>query len=122
MLIVNYGGGVDSTAILIRFAKEGIIPDRIIFADVGEAEKPETYAYVAMFSKWLEARGMPAITLVERYGVGLADKPIVRKQATTTYNTLEEPAGRTRRCRRWPSGSRCTAARSTGRPRPSMAS
>ncbi len=89
MLIVNYGGGVDSTAILIRFAQERIIPDLIIFADVGEAEKPETYAYVDLFSNWLEANGLPRITCVKRYGTGSAGRPIVRKQATTTYDTLE---------------------------------
>ena len=43
-LIVSYGMGVDSTALLVGFAERGIRPDMVLFADVG-AEKPETYDY-----------------------------------------------------------------------------
>ena len=42
-LVVSYGGGMDSTAILVGFAAAGIVPDLIVFADTG-AERPETYA------------------------------------------------------------------------------
>ena len=41
-LVVAYGLGVDSTAMLVEFAHRGIRPDLILFADTG-GEKPETY-------------------------------------------------------------------------------
>jgi hypothetical protein len=64
-LVVNYGGGVDSTALLVEMARRGIVPDLILFADTG-SEKPETYEFVARFSDWLVSRGMPAVTVVRR--------------------------------------------------------
>ena len=64
-LIVNFGGGVDSTAILIQFVELGIRPDLVIFADTG-SEKPETIQHVADFSAWLEAHDFPAVTVVSR--------------------------------------------------------
>jgi 3'-phosphoadenosine 5'-phosphosulfate sulfotransferase (PAPS reductase)/FAD synthetase len=64
-LIANYGGGVDSTAMLIEFARRGIVPDAIMFADTG-SEKPETYAYVKDFADWLRGRGMGELTIVRR--------------------------------------------------------
>jgi len=62
-LAVSWGGGVDSTAILVEFARRGIRPDFITFADTG-AEKPETYEYIWLFSQWLIDHGMPAPTIV----------------------------------------------------------
>jgi hypothetical protein len=62
-LVVSYGVGVDSTALLVGLHKRGIRPDAILFADVG-AEKPETYAYLATIGAWLERVGFPALTTV----------------------------------------------------------
>ncbi len=64
-LIANYGGGVDSTAMLVEMWRRRIVPDVVIFADVG-SEKPETYEYIEMFSRWLSARGLPEVTVVRR--------------------------------------------------------
>ncbi|MCH8137297.1 MAG: phosphoadenosine phosphosulfate reductase family protein, partial [Proteobacteria bacterium] len=44
-LIVCYGAGVDSTAMLVALKREGTRPDLIIFSDTG-GEKPETYEYL----------------------------------------------------------------------------
>lgn len=64
-IIVNLGGGVDSTALLVAMVNQGIKPDLIIFADVGEnGERPETYAYIDFFSDWLVSKGFPAVTRV----------------------------------------------------------
>lgn len=62
--IVSYGGGTNSTAMLIECAKRGIQVDLILFADTG-GEKPHTYEYVNMFSAWLEKHGMPRIIWVK---------------------------------------------------------
>ncbi len=63
-LLVAYGGGINSTAMLVGMAERGIRPDAILFADTG-GERPETYAYVAAVSAWCEAQGFPAIVTVD---------------------------------------------------------
>jgi hypothetical protein len=50
--IVSFGGGVNSTAMLIGMILRGERPDAILFADTG-GEKPETYDFVATFRDWL---------------------------------------------------------------------
>lgn len=62
-VISSYGGGTNSTALLIECVKRGIRIDMILFADTG-AEKPHTYEYVEYFSKWLVSKGYPAIQTV----------------------------------------------------------
>lgn len=64
MNLVSYGGGTNSTALLIECMKRDIHVDLILFADTG-AERPHTYAYVEMFSKWLVEHGMPEIITVK---------------------------------------------------------
>lgn len=64
-VIVSYGGGKNSTALLILCQKLGIKVDLILFADTG-GEIPQTYEYIEMFSKWLVENGMPAVTVVKR--------------------------------------------------------
>jgi hypothetical protein len=59
-VIVCYGGGVDSTAMLIAMKRQGITPDLITFADVG-GEKPETYEMVATMSRWCVLNGFPPV-------------------------------------------------------------
>lgn len=62
-LVVSYGAGVDSTAMLIAMWRRGIRPDLILFADTG-AEKPETYAYLSVINAWLASVGYPLVTVV----------------------------------------------------------
>jgi|ETNvirnome_2_130_1030620.scaffolds.fasta_scaffold08995_2 hypothetical protein len=62
--ILNYGMGVDSTAMLIELVERGEAPDLIIFADTG-SEKPETYAYLPIIEGWLQDRGLE-LTIVRR--------------------------------------------------------
>lgn len=62
-VVVSYGVGVDSTAMLIAMHRRGIRPDLILFADTG-AEKPETYAFIPVMNAWLQSVGFPVITTV----------------------------------------------------------
>lgn len=62
-LVVAYGVGVDSTALLVAMWKRGIRPDLILFADPG-GEKPETYAYLPIINAWLASVGFPLVTIV----------------------------------------------------------
>lgn len=63
--IAAYGGGVNSTAMIVALTLQGIILDAILFSDTG-AEKPETYAFLKRFNKWLLAHGQAPITIISR--------------------------------------------------------
>lgn len=62
-ILVSYGGGTNSTAMLIELTARAENVSAILFADTG-GERPETYDFVAMFSEWLVAHGQPEITIV----------------------------------------------------------
>lgn len=62
-LIVCYGAGKDSTALLILLSYLGIRPDLIIFSDTG-AERDSTYKFIPMMNAWLRSVGFPEITVV----------------------------------------------------------
>ena len=61
--MVSYGGGANSTALLIGLHQHRIPVDLILFADTG-AEHPHTYAYLEVIDRWLKDHGMPPITRV----------------------------------------------------------
>ena len=63
MNILSYGGGVNSTAMLIGLYQRNIPIDLILFADTG-GEQPHTYEYLPVMDSWLLAHGMPKITVV----------------------------------------------------------
>ena len=75
-LVVAYGLGVNSTAMLVEFVRRGIRPDLILFADTG-GEKPETYAYLPVIQQYLEGMKFPPVVTV-RY-----------EPRTAPYRTLE---------------------------------
>jgi hypothetical protein len=62
-LVVNFGGGVNSTAMLIDMKENRVRPDLIIFADTG-GEKPHTYRHIDEVSQWCESVGFPKIVKV----------------------------------------------------------
>lgn len=67
LTVVSYGAGTNSTAELVEMVVREEQVDLITFADTG-GERPETYAYLEMFSKWLVAHGMPPIVTVRKGG------------------------------------------------------
>lgn len=81
-LVVAYGMGVDSTAILVEMVRLGIRPDLILFADTGD-EKPETYAYLAIINAFLRANGFPEVIVVRRL-------PTKSRKSGMVYRTLGE--------------------------------
>ncbi|MDG9927457.1 MULTISPECIES: hypothetical protein [unclassified Pseudomonas] len=50
-VVVAYGAGTNSTALLVEMVRLGEPVDAILFADTG-GERPETYAYRDLFSDW----------------------------------------------------------------------
>ena len=63
MNVVAYGGGTNSTAMLVGMYERGIPVDLILFADPG-SEQPYTYEYLPIMDDWLERHGMPRIQMV----------------------------------------------------------
>lgn len=78
MNIVSYGGGTNSTALLVGCAEKGVKVDAILFADTG-GEKPHTYEYVSMLSVWLIENGMPGIEIVRVESRTLEEDCLKRK-------------------------------------------
>jgi len=64
MEIVSFGGGVNSTAMIVGMKIRNERPDYILFADTG-GEKPQTYDHIELMQKWLAENGFPLITTVK---------------------------------------------------------
>lgn len=64
-LVVAYGGGVDSTSMLVLLVEQGIKPDLILFADTG-GEKPETLEYIPVMNAYLAKHDFPQIEVVKK--------------------------------------------------------
>lgn len=45
MIVVNFGGGTNSTGLLVGAVERGLRPDIVVFADTG-SEMPHTYAHL----------------------------------------------------------------------------
>lgn len=58
MNIVSFGGGTNSTAMIIGMYLHKIPIDLILFADTG-GEQPHTYKFIEIFNGWLEKHGLP---------------------------------------------------------------
>lgn len=72
-----FGGGVDSTAMLVALKEAGIVPHVITFADTG-GEKRQTYEHVSRMQSLLKKWGFPDISIVRHI-----------TKSDTPYNTLE---------------------------------
>lgn len=69
-LVVSYGGGVNSIAMLIGMHERGERPDAIVFSDT-RGEKPATYHYLKqILPPWLARVGFPSLVTVCRADFG----------------------------------------------------
>lgn len=66
-IVVSYGGGTNSTALLIGLKNTMVCPDLILFADTG-GEKPHTYEHLQVVNEWLRSIDFPEITTVRKRG------------------------------------------------------
>lgn len=64
MNVVSFGGGTNSTAMIIGMYLHKIPIDLILFADTG-GEQPHTYEFMETFNEWLVKHGIPKIVSVE---------------------------------------------------------
>lgn len=63
---INFGGGLDSTAVVLECLRRNFRPDWILFADTG-SERPETIEHVNKMQQWLRDHAperWPDITVV----------------------------------------------------------
>jgi hypothetical protein len=66
-VVLTYGGGTNSSAILVELIKRGYpAPDLIVFADTG-AEMPHTYEHIKIMSAYAVKHGYPAITIIRSH-------------------------------------------------------
>lgn len=63
-VVAAWGGGVDSTAMLIEMVENKERIDAVLFADTG-SEPPAVYEQVRLFKSWLETRGV--LVVIVRY-------------------------------------------------------
>ncbi len=61
--VVSFGGGVNSTALLLGMYERGDRPDAILFSDTG-GERPTTYEHIAAMATWCVTAGFPELTTV----------------------------------------------------------
>lgn len=80
-LVICYGAGRDSTALLVGLRQRGIRPDLILFADVG-AERQSTYDYLPVMNAWLKSVSFPEVTVVRYQPKDFKHWP--------AYHTIEE--------------------------------
>lgn len=86
-LIVSWGVGTNSTAMLILCKKLGIRPDYILFADTG-GESYETYEYLEYFQEWLVKNDMPKPHVVRASYGNTSEKRKTYASAKKTFKAL----------------------------------
>jgi len=73
-VVISYGGGVQSTALVVLAMRERWPIDGIVHVDLVDAESPATREYVRYFREWLQREYGRDIVVIERdlYGDMLA--------------------------------------------------
>ena len=62
-VVLNYGAGTNSTALLVGMMERDERPDLVIFSDTG-GERPETYEYLDVIGEWLQREMDLPLTVV----------------------------------------------------------
>lgn len=60
-VLAAWGGGVNSTAMIIELVARGEPPDAALLAEM--PERPETLEYIPMFRRWMDEHGVPNETV-----------------------------------------------------------
>ena len=88
MNVVSYGGGTNSTAMLVGMFLHRIPVDMILFADPG-GEHPHTYEYIKIFDDWLVNHGLPKIEVVHAVDKAFSVLlPMMKKTRSSTDISL----------------------------------
>ncbi len=76
--IVSYGGGINSTALIVFLVKNNFPLDYVVFSDTGD-EMPETYEYLDVMRKYLKKKRISFEIVKNRKKVSLSDKCLSRR-------------------------------------------
>jgi len=89
-ILVAYGGGVNSVALLVLLASQGVRPVAIVMADPGSERRATLHYRDAVMGPWLRAQGFPSVAGASRKAEG-SFRPRVHVR-----ETLREECLRTR--------------------------
>jgi len=78
MMVLSFGGGLNTTAVLAGLYLRGIGLDATVFADTG-GELPHTYRHIEEMSEWCVRHGYPPIITVRNSGETLEQNCLRRK-------------------------------------------
>lgn len=70
--IVNFGAGVNSTALIIEMINRNMPIDYIIFADTG-SEHPETYIFLEIMKRFFNDKKLPFVIVKSKYDCSIYD-------------------------------------------------
>lgn len=76
--VVSYGGGVNSTALIVFLVKNKFPLDAVVFSDTGD-EMPETYEYLEVMKRYLSKKNIPLEIVKNRRGNSLSDRCLKRR-------------------------------------------
>ena len=76
--VVSYGGGVNSTALIILLVQNEFPLDHVVFADTGN-EMPETYEYLNVIRRYLDGAGVPLDVVRVKSNESLSDRCLRRR-------------------------------------------
>jgi hypothetical protein len=82
--IVCFGGGIDSTAMVLGLYEKNLPIDLILFADTG-GERPETYQHIENFNNWLIKNNLQEIKIVKRVTAN-GEKETLEEECLRTKN------------------------------------
>lgn len=69
-VVVSYGGGVNSIAVLVRLHQLGIVPTAIVMADPGSERRGTEDYRDRVLPPWLTSVGFPLVTVINRVEEG----------------------------------------------------
>ncbi len=76
--VVSYGGGINSTAMIVFLVNRKLPLDYVVFSDTGD-EMPETYEYLDVMGRYLRRRNIAFEVVRVRNKTSLSDRCLKRK-------------------------------------------
>ncbi len=88
MIVVSYGGGVNSVAVLVELHRQGRVPTAIVMADPGSEHAATEHYRDVVLPPWLSRVGFPRVTVVSRAEEGRL------REGVSRHESLEEECTR----------------------------
>jgi hypothetical protein len=85
IVMVAYGGGVNTVALLVKLKRMRVIPRAIVMADPGSERRATIFYRDEVLPAWLDANGFPRVTVISR-----AEEGKLRERSWRHETLLEE--------------------------------